>query len=151
VRFGNAILLSKDNGEVFQLVVDGRTNRTQLNPLFWQHSSNLAASLEASPAAKPSANISAKPSESLSSCQLNVFSGEPSLWLLSNEGMRRTSWQDEGLSARPLAGRLNFTSFGEVSDANQLSNNLISALAFDDVGNLWAGSFRSGIDVFTRE
>ncbi|HMZ22448.1 MAG TPA: hypothetical protein PLD20_31245, partial [Blastocatellia bacterium] len=118
VRAGNAVLLSKDNGELFQLA-----NRTQLIPLHWQ-----------------------KSSESLSSCQLNVFSGEQSLWLLSNEGMRRTGWQDERLSAR-----LNFTLFGEVNEANQPSGNLISALAFDDLGNLWAGSFRSGIDVFSHE
>lgn len=126
VRFGNSILLSKDNGELFQLVADARTNRTQLDPILWQRS--------------------ARVSESLSSCQLNVFSGEPSLWLLSNEGIRRTGWQGEGLSAH-----LKFTSFGESDDSNQPSNNLISALAFDDTGNLWAGSFRSGIDVFTRE
>lgn len=132
VRFGNAVLLSKDNGEVFQLVADTQTNRTQLNPLFWQ-------------------NNTGKKSESLSSCQLHAFSGEPSLWLLSSEGIRRTSWQDERLSVNSLAGRLNFTNFGDPRDANQPSNNLISALAFDDTGNLWAGGFRSGIDVFTRE
>ncbi len=118
VRAGNAVWLSKDNGELFQLA-----NRTQLIPLHWQ-----------------------KTSESLSSCQLNVFSGEQSLWLLSNEGMRRTGWQDERLSAR-----LNFARFGEVNEVNQPSGNLISALAFDDLGNLWAGSFRGGIDVFNRE
>ncbi|HEX8998801.1 MAG TPA: hypothetical protein VGB07_02810 [Blastocatellia bacterium] len=126
VRFGNSILLSKDNGEVFQLVADARTKRMQLDPILWQRS--------------------ARVSESLSSCQLNVFSGEPSLWLLSNEGIRRTGWQGEGLSAH-----LKFTRFGESDDSNQPSDNLISALAFDDTGNLWAGSFRSGIDVFTRE
>lgn len=126
VRFGNSILLSKDNGEVFQLVADVRTKRTQLDPLLWQRSN--------------------RPAESLSSCQLNAFSGEPSLWLLSNEGIRRTGWQDKGLSAH-----LKFTRFGEMNDASQPSANLISALAFDEAGNLWAGSFRSGIDVFTRE
>lgn len=119
VRFGNAVLLSKDNGEVFQLA-----NRSQLTPLHWQRAG----------------------SESLSSCQLHVFSGEPSLWLLSNEGMWRTGWQDERLSTN-----LNFTRFGETNEPHQPSSNLISALAFDDLGNLWAGSFRSGLDVFTRE
>ncbi|MBL8190150.1 MAG: hypothetical protein JNK38_19195 [Acidobacteria bacterium] len=121
-RAGNAVLLSKDNGEVFQLVADTRTGKPQLNPISW------------------------KKSESLSSCQLHVFSGEPSLWLLSNEGMRRTGWQDERLSTN-----LNFTRFGETNEPHQPSSNLISALAFDDLGNLWAGSFRSGLDVFTRE
>lgn len=122
VRAGNAVLLSKDNGDVFQIVADARTGKPQFNPVSWK---------------KP---------ESLSSCQLHVFSGEPSLWLLSNEGMRRTGWQDERLSAH-----LSFTRFGEVNDASQPSSNLMSALAFDDLGNLWAGSFRNGIDVFNRE
>jgi ligand-binding sensor domain-containing protein len=121
-RAGNSVLLCKDNGDVFQLVTDARTGRAQLSSIFWK---------------KP---------ESLSSCQLHVFSGEQSLWLLSNEGMRRTGWQDKGLSTN-----LNFARFGESNDADQPASNLISALAFDDLGNLWAGSFRNGIDVFTRE
>jgi ligand-binding sensor domain-containing protein len=47
--------------------------------------------------------------------------------------------------------RLKFVSFGELTDPNSLTSNLVSALAFDSVGNLWVGSFRNGIDVFTRE
>ncbi len=121
-RSGDSILLSKDNGEIFQLATDSRTHRTQLNALVWH---------------RP---------DILSSCQLHVFSGEPSLWLLSNEGIRRTSWQDERMS-----GRLNFTGFGDLAAANGLTSNLVSALAVDEVGNLWAGSFRNGIDVFTHE
>lgn len=124
VRYGNSILVSKDNGEIFQLVADTRTNRTQLNPVFWR---------------KP---------EELSSCQLNVFSGGQSLWLLSNEGIKRTGWQDERSSG---SGRLSWTSFGELSEPNHPGSNVVSAMAFDGVGNLWAGSFRNGIDVFTRE
>jgi ligand-binding sensor domain-containing protein len=123
---GDSILLCKDNGEVFQLAADARTQRTQLNQLSWN---------------RP---------EILSSCQLHAFSGEPSLWLLSNEGIRRTGWQDERVSGR-LSGTLEFKSFGELAEANGLSSNLVSALAFDNLGNLWAGSFRNGIDVFTRE
>lgn len=131
VSIGNSILVSKDNGELFQLVADTRTNRTQLTPVSWR--------------------ISAK-SESFSSCQLNVFSGEQSLWLLSNEGIRRTGWQDERLS-----GFRTGASTGkerDVSSAESLAeptSNIIAAMAFDDAGNLWAGSFRNGIDVFTRE
>src|SRR5262249_49756929 len=125
--YGNSILLSKDNGEVFRLVPDAGTHQAQLNPLFWN---------------RP---------ETLSSCQLHVFSGEPSLWLLSNEGIRRAGWQDERVSGRLLAGMLNFGNFGELCEPDSPTSNLISALAFDDAGNLWAGSFRNGIDVFTRE
>jgi len=126
-RDGASILLCKDNGEIFQFVADARTQRVQLNSLSWN---------------RP---------EALSSCQLHVFSGEPSLWLLSNEGIRRTGWQDERASGRLSAGGLKFTGFGELAELNGLTSNLVSALAFDDVGNLWAGSFRNGIDVFTRE
>ncbi len=124
VRAGTSILISKDNGEVFQLVTDARTKRTQLTPAFHQR------------------EFSSKKSESFSSCQLNVFSGEQSLWLLSNEGIRRTSWQDERLSEnRSLP----------VAVLTQPTSNIISALALDGVGNLWVGSFRNGIDVFTPE
>lgn len=126
VRCGNSILISKDNGELFQPVADARTNRTQLNAISWRIP------------------------ESLSSCQLNVFSGEQSLWLLSNEGIRRTGWQGESLSGS-FAGRLNWVSFVEWDNPAQPTSNVASALAFDGAGNLWVGSFRDGIDVFTRE
>ncbi len=126
VRYGGSILVSKDNGEVFQLVADGRTNRTQLTPIYWRIP------------------------ESLSSCQLNAFSGEQTLWLLSNEGIRRTGWQDERLSG-VLVGQLKWAGFGEFGEPIQPTSNVVSALAFDGAGNLWAGSFRNGIDVFTRE
>lgn len=121
-RTGNTVLLSKDNGDLFQIVADARTGKPQLTPISWK---------------KP---------ESLSSCQLHVFSGEQSLWLLSNEGMWRTGWQDERFSVR-----LNFVSFGEIGELNSPASNVVSALAMDGAGNLWVGSFRNGIDVFTRE
>ncbi len=126
VRYGSSILVSKDNGEVFQLVADARTNKTQLTPIYWRIP------------------------ESLSSCQLNAFSGEQTLWLLSNEGIRRTGWQGERLSGA-LVGQLKWANFGESGEPVQPTSNVVSALAFDGVGNLWAGSFRNGIDVFTRE
>ena len=126
VRHGSSILVSKDNGEVFQLAADARTNRTQLTPIY------------------------GRIPESLSSCQLNAFSGEQTLWLLSKEGIRRTGWQDERLSGA-VVGQLKWVNFGEFSEPGQPTSNVVSALAFDGVGNLWAGSFRNGIDVFTRE
>ncbi len=49
--------------------------------------------------------------------------------------------QDERLSGAPKVSR-----FDEQAPS-ALTNNLISALAFDDLGRLWAGSFRNGIDV----
>ncbi len=44
----------------------------------------------------------------------------------------------------------NFQQFGK-SENNFLSDNFISAMAFDNNGNLWAGTFRRGIDVFTKD
>ncbi|MDX2042017.1 MAG: hypothetical protein SF097_12245 [Acidobacteriota bacterium] len=130
VGVGASILISRDNGEVFQLVADARTKRTQLIPAFHQ-----------------------KESGSFSSCQLNAFSGEQTLWLLSNEGIRRTSWQDEKLSDFDTRRSLPVAVLTEPTSAalTEPTSNLISALAFDGSGNLWAGSFRNGIDVFTRE
>ena len=42
-----------------------------------------------------------------------------------------------------------FKQFGKTEN-NFLTDNFISALAFDKNGNLWAGTFRSGIDVLTE-
>lgn len=36
-------------------------------------------------------------------------------------------------------------------DESQLADNFVSALGFDKNGNLWAGTFRNGIDVFTAQ
>ncbi|MFN0107236.1 MAG: hypothetical protein ACKVZH_00155 [Blastocatellia bacterium] len=127
VRVGNSILVSKDNGEIFQLVADARTNRTQLTPAFHQREYG-----------------------SFSSCQLNVFSGEQSLWLLSNEGIRRTGWQDERLSE---SRSLPVAALTQPAGAalTEPTSNIVSAMALDGAGNLWVGNFRNGIDVFTRE
>lgn len=58
------------------------------------------------------------------------------LWLLDSGGMRRGS------------GQLPFADFGGEESAEAPTGNLISALAFDAGGNLWAGSFRNGVDLF---
>jgi ligand-binding sensor domain-containing protein len=126
-RYGDSILLCKDNGEIVQLLTDAQAHRAQLNPLVWNRPAQ-------------------KESTSFSSCQLRAFSGEPSLWLLSNEGLWRAGPRDD-----KTLSRLNFVSFGELTEPNGPTSNLVSALAFDSVGNLWVGSFRNGIDVFTRE
>ncbi|NJM52999.1 MAG: hypothetical protein HC846_06145 [Blastocatellia bacterium] len=36
-------------------------------------------------------------------------------------------------------------------DEGELADNFASAIAFDKNGNLWAGTFRNGIDVFSGE
>ena len=130
VRYGGEILLCKDGGEVFRLGADKRnSNRIQLSPVDW------------------------KRPESLSSCQLASFAngkqpmGE-TLWLMSGEGMWRLGWQDERLSGAPRVSR-----FGETPNQTPgaLKSNVITALAFDDLGRLWAGSFRDGIDVIAPD
>jgi ligand-binding sensor domain-containing protein len=128
VRYDSGVLLCKDNGEMYRLIADARTsNRVRFDPIVWN---------------RPA---------SLSSCQLTAFAhrnqqpGE-ALWLTSSEGIWRIGWQDGR-----LAGRFNFTAFGKMQQPDALSSNLISALAFDDLGRLWAGSFRNGIDVISLE
>ena len=70
------------------------------------------------------------------------------LWLTSGEGLWRLGWQGERLSGSPRISR-----FGESSNQSwgSLKSNVISALAFDDLGRLWAGSFRDGIDVIAPD
>lgn len=129
IRVGAVALVGKDNGELFQLAFDQRT-QAQLLPVGW---------------ARP---------ESLSSCQLITFvqhlehEAEASLGsfgMLSSEGIWRSSWQGKRLS-----GRLPMSKLGD-DTAAPLSDNLVSALAFDDLGRLWVGSFRNGITVLTAE
>ncbi len=134
IGYGGGVLLCKDNGEIFRLspigAEDGRnSNRIQLLPVAW------------------------KRPESLSSCQLAAFvkDNQPiggTLWLTSGEGLWRLGWQDERLSGAPRVSR-----FGETPNQSPgaLKSNLISALAFDDLGRLWAGSFRDGIDVIAPD
>jgi len=133
--YGGDVLLCKDNGEIFRLPTSGavdprNSNRIQLFPVAW------------------------KRPESLSSCQLAAFvkDNQPmgeTFWLMSDEGIWRLGplayWQDERLSGTPRISR-----FGEQSPG-ALASNLISALAFDDLGRLWAGSFRNGIDVIAPD
>ncbi len=37
------------------------------------------------------------------------------------------------------------------TEKDELANNFVSSVAFDKNGNLWAGTFRNGIDVFSAE
>ena len=135
IGYGGDVLLCKDNGEIFRLATSGavdsrNSNRIQLFPVAW------------------------KRPESLSSCQLAAFvnNNQPmgeTFWLMSNEGIWRLGplayKQDERLLGTPRISR-----FGEQSP-DALASNLISALAFDDLGRLWAGSFRNGIDVIAPD
>lgn len=44
----------------------------------------------------------------------------------------------------------DFKPFPE-TDNNELANNFVTSIAFDKNGNLWAGTFRRGIDIWTSE
>ena len=59
------------------------------------------------------------------------------LWLLSNQGISEI----DGKQIR---------SFNSEENAS-LTDNFVSALAFDGAENLWTGTFRHGIDVFSPE
>src|SRR5262245_37217932 len=129
----DGILLCKDNGELFGLVNNSRSsNNLQINHLIW------------------------KRPESLSSCRLKQLpqqigqeKGE-SPWLLSSSGLWRVTRQDERFS-----GRIVFSRFGEVDDPANIpgnsTSNRIDALAVEDLGRIWAGTFREGIGIFTPD
>jgi ligand-binding sensor domain-containing protein len=69
------------------------------------------------------------------------------LWLLGSAGVRRSAAATEE-GARREARQITFDAFGAEESAQSPTSNLISALALDAGGNLWAGSFRNGVDVF---
>jgi len=145
IRWGRQILLCKDDGEIFRLSLES-VPRAVTNVTGSGASSAAPRAVLISP-------VDWKRPESLSSCQLASFvngkkpMGE-TLVLMSGEGMWRLGWQDERLSGAPRVSR-----FGETPNLSlgPLKSNVISALAFDDLGRLWAGSFRDGIDVIAPD
>jgi ligand-binding sensor domain-containing protein len=149
IRLGGDILLCKDDGEIFRLSL-GSASRAVASGARSGASLMRPRSLPLTALVSP---VDWKRPESLSSCQLAAFAkgkkpmGE-TLWLMSGEGMWRLGWQDERLSGPPRVSR-----FGETPNPGMgaLKSNLISALAFDDLGRLWAGSFRDGIDVIAPD
>lgn len=70
------------------------------------------------------------------------------VWMLGSAGVLRARvGQADGARARGQ-GRLSFAEFGGQESRHAPTSNLVSALALDAAGNLWAGSFRNGLDVF---
>lgn len=59
------------------------------------------------------------------------------IWLISNKGIAEL----DGAKLKP---------FGQTENP-LLTDNFVSALAFDEKDNLWIGTFRRGIDVFSAE
>ena len=132
VQLGPNIFLCKDDGESFVLRVDRDGARLpQLNP------------------------FGGKPFDALAGCRLIVLEGE--LWELSSNGIRRTEVgvvDSGGRTSAPslvAVGQIAQPRSGVSGRGNLLTNNLISALALDSQGRLWAGAFRNGIDVLTPE
>lgn len=60
---------------------------------------------------------------------------ENQVWLASNDGL----WK---LNENKIANFLPY-------NPNELSNNLVSSLAIDSLGQIWVGYFRNGIDVLS--
>jgi len=149
VRWGGDILLCKDDGEILRLSLESIT-RAVAGVAGSGSSLMRSRSL---PFTAPVYPVDWKRPESLSSCQLASFAkgkkpmGE-TLMLMSGEGMWRLGWQDERLSGPPRVSR-----FGVSPNLGLgvLKSNVIFALAFDDLGRLWAGSFRDGIDVIAPD
>ncbi len=69
--------------------------------------------------------------------EARLLETDGNLFLLSKQGIFQTNGA-------------NFKQFGKTEN-NFLTDNFISALAFETNGNLWAGTFRNGIDVFTKD
>jgi ligand-binding sensor domain-containing protein len=124
VGISNQLLLCKDDGEfAFLESRPGRTPSRQTEEVNWVGTA------------------------SQSGASLSVLDGR--VWMLGSEGIRRAGLASADGARERESGRLSFEEFGEVSARQSLASNLISALAFDAGGNLWAGSFRNGVDVFT--
>lgn len=87
-----------------------------------------------------------RPSASRSGARMVALDG--SLWLLDSGGLRRTAETEAAGGSGKGSGPLSFADFGGEEAADAPTSNLVSALAFDAGGNLWAGSFRNGLDVF---
>lgn len=73
--------------------------------------------------------------ENLRNARLEIIA--ENLFLLSNKGIERI----DGTKIKPFAKPEN----------NSLTNNFVSAMTFDKNENLWVGTFRNGIDIFSPD
>jgi ligand-binding sensor domain-containing protein len=124
VGLSNQLLVCKDDGEV-ALVGGrrpGRTSSKQAEEIDWD---GAAAQSDA-----------------------RLFALDGYVWLLGSEGIRRAPIESSENARAKETSRLSFAEFGGREPRQSPASNLISALSFDAGGNLWAGSFRNGIDVF---
>lgn len=66
-----------------------------------------------------------------------LISADETLWFLSNQGVSKIT-----------NGKIK--SFNQAEN-NRLTDNFVSALAFDKNENLWIGTFRRGVDVYSAD
>jgi ligand-binding sensor domain-containing protein len=124
VNFKGRILFCLDDGESFALAQGFElSRRAQIESVAWERPAGLT------------------------NCHLNALDGD--LWLLGSDRLRRAHAETDSLDQK--IARLSFKIFGQAGDERQPSSNLVSALAFDADGRLWAGSFRDGIDVLSTD
>jgi len=110
----DSVVLSKDNGEIFSFRIDREISASRhVSPLAWSRTGSSAGT--------------------------RLVSLDKHLWLLSDDGLYRTS---EGNT---------FSAWGQSDRNRSLTTNLVSALTIDSQGRVWAGSFRRGIDVLNSQ
>lgn len=63
------------------------------------------------------------------------------IYFLSNQGI----WKSNNLGLEEIS----FAEFSKFLGENELTDNNVSALAFDQNERLWVGTFRNGIDIFS--
>ena len=135
VQYGPNIFLAKDDGESFALRIDKDGARLpQLDPL------------------------GGRQAEAVAGRRLIVL--ERQLWVLGSDGIRRAASEvldSAGITSPSTLGSIATGSkvaqprLGAGVRGTALTNNLISALTIDSQGRLWAGGFRTGIDVLTAD
>ena len=124
IAYGPGVVLCKDSGEVFTFSVNADLPRLpQVTSVEWHRSGDLAG------------------------CRLTAI--DQNLWMLGSEGLLSSKGDKSEVQGKPTP--VAFSPWGQISDSRSLTTNLVSALAIDSQGRLWAGSFRNGIDVLTPQ
>jgi ligand-binding sensor domain-containing protein len=119
------LLLCKDDGEFALLDASpGRTSNERAGEFNW---------LGPAPQTQTGASLS-------------VLDGY--VWMLGSAGIARAAVVQADGARASGRGRLSFSEFGGQESRRAPASNIVSSLAFDSGGNLWAGSFRNGLDVF---
>lgn len=122
VNYNDLLLFSKDDGEIMAVDKEAAARSSAvIKSLDWRKSNDLSNS------------------------RLVVV--DDKLWLFGSLGIWQTVESESGQTRLSLS----LTPFGEGNESPALTSNIISALALDGDGKLWAGNFRRGIDVFTGE